>query len=104
MFLQQWFWRVRRTAKLLVPVSNNFLWHLKLTKATRFATDSKERLQRLTIQSSARHFLAVVGHEIDHEVVSTSGDDRGDGPGKVVRVVENRPSRVVVAVCGSLSL
>lgn len=76
----------------------------KLTKATRLATDSKERLQRLTIQSSARHCLAMVGHEVDHKIVSTSRDDRRDRPRKVVRVVENGPPRVVVAVGGSLSL
>jgi hypothetical protein len=46
----------------------------------------------------------MVGHEVDHKIVSTSRDDRRYRPREVVRVVENRPPRVVVAVGGSLSL
>ena len=59
----------------------------KLTKATRLATDSKERLQRLTIQSSARHCLAMVGHEVDHEVVRSRRDETAEGTREVVGVV-----------------
>lgn len=46
----------------------------------------------------------MIGHEVDHKIVSTSRDDRRERPREVVRVVENGPPRVVVAVGGSLRL
>ena len=49
--------------------------------------DGEERLQRLAVQSSAGGFGAVVGHEVDHEVVRSRRDETAEGTREVVGVV-----------------
>lgn len=91
----------RHTAKLLVGTSSISPSDSKLTKAPRLTADGKERLQRLAIQSSTGDFFAVVGHEVDHKVVSTIYDNRRDRRGEIVGVVEDGPPSVVVVVSSS---
>ena len=64
------------------------------SKAARLARDGEERLQRLAVQSSAGGFGAVVGHEVDHEVVRSRRDETAEGTREVVRVVQDGPPGV----------
>jgi hypothetical protein len=63
--------------------------------------DGEEGLECLAVQVSTGHFSAVVGHEVDHEVVRSGRDESREGSRKVVGVVEDGPPGVVVGVSGS---
>jgi hypothetical protein len=77
-----------------VPVVRNTFVAAVESEAARLARDGEERLQRLAVQSSAGGFGAVVGHEVDHEVVRSRRDETAEGTREVVGVVQNGPPGV----------
>ena len=64
------------------------------SKTTGLAGDGEEGFECLAVQVSTGYFSAVVGHEVDHEVVRSRRDETAEGTREVVGVVQDRPSGV----------
>jgi hypothetical protein len=81
-----------------VPVERDAFLAAVESEAAGLAGDGKEGLERLAVQSSAGSFGAVVGHEVDHEIVCCGRHESREGTAEVIRIIENRPPGVVVGV------
>ena len=81
-----------------VPVVRDALVATVDSEAAGLAGNCEERLERLTVESSAGRFGTVVGHEVDHEVVRSRRNQSREGSREIVGVVEDRPPGVVVGV------
>ena len=64
--------------------------------------DSEEALEDFTREETTRVLSAVVGHEVDNEVVRSRRNHARKGCREVVRVVEDGPASHIVGLGGSI--
>lgn len=78
---------MRRSRWAAIPVDWDAFVTAVDSEATGLAGDGKEGLERFAVQSSARRFGTVVGHEINHEIVRSRRDESRKRTAEVIWIV-----------------